>query len=85
MRGYCLPPERQEEILAAPPATPDAFVDAVLSGEFDRDSMDISLDVDKRERELLLGIVTDWLFDNGGGRGTRSGLPRFPGASDHSA
>jgi hypothetical protein len=83
--GYCLPPERQERILAEPPESPDACLDAVLAGELDRDEMHPSYDVDKQTRKLLLAFITDWLFDNGQGRGTKSGLPRFPDASARSA
>jgi hypothetical protein len=83
--GYCLPPERQERILADPPESADAFLDAVLAGELDRDAMHISYDVDKQTRKLLLAFITDWLFDDGQGRGTKSGLPRFPVASEPSA
>jgi hypothetical protein len=76
--GYCLPPERQGRILAEPPESPDAFLDAVLAGELDRDEMNPNYDVDKRTRKVLLAFITDWLFDDGRGRGTKSGLPRFP-------
>src|SRR5262245_59840428 len=85
MLGYCLPPARQEQLLAVPPESADAFLDAVLAGELDRDEMHPLLDVDKRTRKELLAIVTDWLFDDGRGRGARSRLPRFPDASEHSA
>jgi hypothetical protein len=83
--GYCLPPERQERILAEPPQSPDAFLDAVLAGELDRDEMHPRYDVDTQTRKELLAFITDWLFDEGRGRGTKSGLPRFPDASEHSA
>jgi hypothetical protein len=85
LQGYCLPRARQERILAEPPESPDDFLDAVLAGEFNRDEMHPSLDVDTQTRKALLAIVTDWLFDDGRGRGTKSGLPRFPDASEHSA
>ena len=83
--GYCLPPERQDRILAEPPQSPDAFLDAVLAGELDRDEMHPCYDVDTQTRKELLAFITDWLFDNGHGSGTKSGLPRFPAASARSA
>jgi hypothetical protein len=81
--GYCLPPERHERILADPPESADAY--AVLTGELDRDEMHPSYDVDKQTRKALLVFITDWLYDEGHGRGAKSGLPRFPAASEHSA
>jgi len=80
--GYCLPPGREDKILAEPPESPDAFLDAVLAGELDRDEMNPNYDVDKRMRKVLLAFITDWLFDEGRGRGTQSGLPRFPEPSE---
>jgi hypothetical protein len=44
----------------------DAFLDAVLAGELDRDQMLPSYDVDRQTRERLLAFITDWLFDNWG-------------------
>jgi hypothetical protein len=82
--GYCLPPDREGKILAEPPESPDAFLDAVLAGELDRDEMNPNYDVDKRTRKVLLAFITDWLFDDGRGRGTKSGLPRFPDPSEYS-
>jgi len=83
--GYCLPPERADKILAEPPHSPDAFLDAVLAGELDRDEMNPNYDVDKSTRKLLLAFITDWLFDDGRGRGTKSGLPRFPNGAERSS
>ena len=68
--GYCLPPDKAAILLAAPPDDPDAFVDAVLVAE----GLDPLL-VDKLARHELREVVCDWLFDDGRGRGTRSGLP----------
>jgi hypothetical protein len=73
--GYCLPSEKVEGILASVPDGPDAFVDAVLAAE----GVDPPL-ANKDIRRQLRNVVCDWLFDNGSGRGTRSGLPRFPAA-----
>jgi hypothetical protein len=36
--------------------------------------------VDKEERHELREVVREWLFDDGQGRGSKSGLPRL--ASD---
>jgi hypothetical protein len=72
--GYCIDPESEDAILANAPADADTFVDAVLVAE----GRDPSL-VLKEERRVLLQVVTDWVYDEEGGRGTASGLPRFPG------
>ena len=53
-----------------PPETSDAFVDAVLRAE----GLDPS-SLDKHARVALSDVVRDWLFDEGRGKGTRSGLP----------
>ena len=71
--GYCLPSEAQEELLANPPDNPETFVDAVVVAE----GLDPTA-LDKRSRDQLADLVRDWLFDNGEGRGTKSGLPRLP-------
>jgi len=34
--------------------------------------------MEKATRRELVAIVTDWVYDDGHGRGTLSGLPRFP-------
>ena len=72
-RGYCLPPNKQDELLANVPEDADAFVDAVLVAE----GLDPTY-FDKHEREEITAMVRDWLFDDGKGRGTKSGLPRAP-------
>jgi hypothetical protein len=69
--GYCLPPNEQEALEADPPTDAYAFVDAVLIAE----GMDPSL-ADKHARSELRDVVRDWLFDDGRGRGSKSGLPR---------
>jgi hypothetical protein len=71
--GYCLPSEKAEELLTNSPDNADAFVDAVLIAE----GIDPSL-VDKHARRQLREVVSGWLFDDGRGRGTKSGLPQFP-------
>jgi len=52
------------------PETIDEFVDAVLVAE----GVDPSL-TDSRTRWRLSEVVRDWLFDEGAGKGSRSGLP----------
>jgi hypothetical protein len=71
--GYCIPPAEQEAILANPPPDAEAFVDAVLIAE----EHDPNL-VLKEQRRPMLEIVTNWLYDDGHGRGSMSDLPRFP-------
>jgi hypothetical protein len=67
--GYCLPPDDRDRLLAAPPETADAFADAVLIAE--------GLDLNGRDRATVVEVICDWLFEEGSGRGTRSGLPMF--------
>ena len=71
--GFCLSSKKAEELFTNSPDDAGAFVDAVLVAE----GVDPSL-VDKRMRGQLQEVVSDWLFDEGGGRGTKSGMPRFP-------
>jgi hypothetical protein len=68
--GYCLPPDEQEALLANPPQDVDAFVDAVLVAEGEDPAL-----YDKRMRLELSDVIRDWLFDEGRGKGTKSGLP----------
>ena len=68
--GHCLPPEQQAVLLADPPQTADAFVDAVLRAEGDD-----PVTYDRHARADLTAIIEDWLFDDGSGKGSRSGLP----------
>lgn len=74
--GYCLTDDVANALLADPPDDPDSFVDAVLVAE----GLDPLLE-DKHVREELRGVVRDWLFDDGSGRGAKSGLPRLPSAT----
>jgi hypothetical protein len=74
--GYCIGDEQAEAILAHPPGDLDGFLDAVLVAEgIPKPSL-----MDKRDRQQLREVVREWLFDEGRGRGTKSGLPRFPAA-----
>jgi len=68
--GYCLPPNEQEALLSNPPQDVDSFVDAVLVAEGE----DLSL-FDKQMRSDLSDVVRDWLFDEGRGKESKSGLP----------
>jgi hypothetical protein len=54
--GYCLPPEEQARILAAPPDQPEAFADAVLRAE----GLDPGL-CDGQQRRRLIEVVERWL------------------------
>jgi hypothetical protein len=72
--GHCIPSERREELLAEAAEDAGSFIDAVLAAEEGRD-VDL---VSRQERDVLLNVVRDWLFDKGHGRGTKSGLPRYP-------
>jgi hypothetical protein len=67
--GYCLPPDAQDRLLANPPPTSEAFAEALLLAE--------GLDPMDSGRATVEGVIRDWLFDEGVGRGSRSGLPRF--------
>jgi hypothetical protein len=72
--GYCIGGEEWDAIVANPPDHPDAFLDAVLRAEgYEAPEL-----FAKHDREPLLEVVRAWLFDDGRGRGTRSGLPRVP-------
>jgi hypothetical protein len=75
--GYCLPPNEQEALMADPPDELDAFVDAVLIAEGEDPAL-----FDRRLRLELSDVVRDWLFDDGQGRGSRSGLPRLSSSSE---
>jgi hypothetical protein len=68
--GYCLPPDEHARLVAKPPQDVDAFVDAVLVAEGESPN-----GLDKRARIALSEVVRDWLFDDGRGKGTKSGLP----------
>jgi hypothetical protein len=72
--GYCLVGEKAEALLANVPDDPDGFVDAVLIAEGHPNPALL----DKHERHELCEVVRDWLYDDGKGRGAKSGLPRLP-------
>jgi hypothetical protein len=71
--GYCGASRRADEFLATTADDPDAWVDAVLAAEGIEPPL-----ADKEGRRQVREVICDWLFDEGGGRGTKSGLPRFP-------
>jgi hypothetical protein len=71
--GYCIGNDEGAAILASVPDTPEEFVDAVLRAEGRESSL-----VDTNHRGQLCDLARDWLFDEGKGRGARSGLPRLP-------
>jgi hypothetical protein len=71
--GYCLAGEENDALVADPPGDPDTFLDAVFVAEGNDPTV-----LDKGERDQLRQVVADWLFDDGTGRGTKSGLPRLP-------
>lgn len=58
-----------------PPGELDEFVDAILAAE----GLDPILS-DKQLRQWVDEAVRDWIFDEGHGRGTKSGLPLLPPA-----
>jgi hypothetical protein len=65
-----------EAFFANAPDDPDAFADAVLAAE----GIERPL-ADKKGRRQVHEVICDWLFDGGRGRGTKSGLLRFPSAA----
>jgi hypothetical protein len=69
--GFCLPPNEQEALLADPPRELGTFVDAVLVAE----GFPTAELCEARIVSMVTGIVREWLFDGGQGKGTRSGLP----------
>jgi len=68
--GYCLPPKEEAVLIAEPLQEVNAFIDAVLLAEGLNPST-----LDKRARLELTEVVHEWLFDEGRGKGTKSGLP----------
>jgi len=71
--GYCGASQKGLEFLATTADDPDAWVDGVLAAE----GIELPL-ADKEARRQVREVICDWLFDEGRGRGTKSGLPRFP-------
>ena len=71
--GYCGASQKAVEFLATIADDPDAWVDAVLAAEGIEPPL-----ADKEARGQVRVVICDWLFDDGRGRGTKSGLPRFP-------
>jgi hypothetical protein len=63
----------QADLAARPPAGVDAFVEAVLEAQGFEPHL-----VSKEHRSGVADIVRDWLFDDGLGRGSKSGLPLLP-------
>ena len=76
--GICLPPSAEAALVADPPRQLDAFVDAVLAAD-GRPSAELC---DPAIVSWVTGVVHDWLFDDGQGKGTRSGLPFTLGDGD---
>jgi hypothetical protein len=71
----CLPPDDYDRLIREPPSEPDAFVAAILIA----DGYDPIL-ADKQVRRWVSEAVRDWIFDDGHGKGTKSGLPFRPPA-----
>jgi hypothetical protein len=71
--GYCGASQKAVEFLATTADDPDAWVDAVLAAEGIEPPL-----ADKEARRQVRKVICDWVFDEGRGRGTKSGLPRFP-------
>jgi hypothetical protein len=72
--GYCINGDQEDAIIADPPHDADAFLDAVLRAEgYEHPEL-----LDRHDRAPLMEVVRAWLFDDGQGRGTKSGLPRVP-------
>jgi hypothetical protein len=72
--GHCINGYQQDAIIADLPDDADAFLDAVLRAEgYEHPEL-----LDRHDRARLMEVVSAWLFDDGQGRGTTSGLPRLP-------
>jgi hypothetical protein len=73
--GICLALEDHDALVRDPPEDPDAFVDAILVAEgFD------PILCDKQVKRWVTESVRDWIFDEGRGKGSASGLPLLPPA-----
>jgi hypothetical protein len=62
-KGICLKPDDYDRLIREPPGELGAFVDAILAAEGYDDP---------------ILAVRDWVFDDGHGKGTKSGLPLLP-------
>lgn len=71
--GYCLSPDEEAALLTEPPGDVESFVDAVLLAYGQHPHA-----TDRQIRADLSEIVRQWLFDDGRGKGSKSGLPRLP-------
>lgn len=70
--GYCISREQRDAIIADLPDEADAFLDAVLRADgYEHPEL-----LDRHDRAPLMDVVRAWLFDDGQGRGAKSGLPR---------
>jgi hypothetical protein len=77
--------EDEEALINDPPSDPDTFVDAVLIGVFGAISgsgWDPAL---SEWRPSVSEAVRDWIFDEGRGSGSKSGLPLLRPTSDRSS
>jgi len=70
-----LPPDEYDALVREPPRDFDGFVDAVLVAE----GLDPML-CDKQVKRWVTDSVRDWIFDEGRGKGSASGLPLRPPA-----
>jgi hypothetical protein len=71
-----LTPDDYERLVQEPPVDRAAFIDAMLVAE----GYDAGL-ADEQLRQWVSDAVDDWIFDDGRGRGSKSGLPLLPGGS----
>jgi hypothetical protein len=68
--GFCLSPDADTAFITNPPDDFDTFVDAILVAN----GVDPAL-CDTRTRLWVSDCVREWIFDDGRGKGTKSGLP----------
>lgn len=73
--GVCLSPDDFDALVRDPPGELDAFVDAILIADGQDPVM-----ADKELRRVLTAALRDWIFDDGHGKGSASGLPLLPPA-----
>ena len=69
--GFILSWDDLETLIADPPQELGAFVDAVLVG----DGLPPAELCEQRLVSMVTEILREWVFDDGQGKGTRSGLP----------